>query len=79
MDQIKNNDINQIMYGDLPEIVDDSFLDIEKVNDKKKTIYLSNDDIRERYIKEIYSLVKKLIEGDMVKDFTMEKMMEGLG
>jgi type I restriction enzyme, R subunit len=48
MNQIKNNDENQIMYGDLPEIVDDSFLDIDKINDKKKTIYLSNDDVREK-------------------------------
>jgi hypothetical protein len=59
--------------------VDDSFLDIEKVNDKKKTIYLSNDDVRERYIKLIYGLVKKLIDTDKVKDFSMEKLLEGLG
>ena len=67
------------MYGDLPEIVDDSFLDIDKINDKKKTIYLSNDDVREKYIKLIYNLVKRLIDTDKVNDFTMEKLIEGLG
>ena len=41
--------------------------------------YLSNDDVREKYIKLIYNLVKRLIDTDKVNDFTMEKLIEGLG
>lgn len=78
LNQIKNNDIDQIMYGDLPSIVDDAMIDIEKSNDKKKELYLSNEEVREKYIRVIYKLIRKLLENDQLGNFNLEHFLKGM-
>lgn len=76
VDQIKYNDEDQILYGDLPGIVDDAIMDIENVNENKKDLYLGNKEVREKYIRIIYAFVKKLIEVDKLDHLSLENFLK---
>lgn len=78
INQIKNYTDDSAMQSDLPRIVDDAFMEIENVNEKKKEMYLSNEEVRKKYIKIIYALVKDLIDNNKLDYFSMENLLKGI-
>ena len=78
MEQIKYNPIDSVMHGDLPVVVDDAVIEFDKMGEKKKDMYLGNEETRIKFVKLIYRIIKKQFDSGESSNFTIDDLLKGL-